>query len=1433
MKSHAILRTNVGLTTNAKVMVSSNYSLFIDSIISTSALSSTKYKRREFNKSNYLDEIIPIFFKDTPADVAFFIKDDFDNKNMSKDFAKQYDDIYQYSARNITENKDYREEFEYFAPLHISKGNLPSNFVIFRIDGPGLNIMNKDNFNDEIVNKLKCVKIFDMTRSTPLGEWLDLNITSNRNFPSTGLYIDFRKLEFSTWNGIDYETGGYSEKSFMLDDVLSKEQTYLDFEKFILEGYKNNKVVYPSIINFSFLFDDTPATQTSLRTWSLNRYLGFYLDSLEFVKYVSPYILLSLKSDVVIDSNNIIYSLSEGNPFLESFRNEENFYIEIGGVFYKIERFLEQLPSVVDKVQISNVFFEDLPNQSFITRYKIISDVNLEGRQSEINKNLVYLDSSTGNKLLYSDKSTFEIEGFDDADVWLIEINNKFHNIVKRDGDFYINTDSGFYQTLDKFEYYINDPDPKFRVSISLKVGENIAPKQFGIYRCKFTDIKDFDTDIVDTEYSKFEYMYVGKPTITDETKMYAVNVDSRSLPKDLDDFKINGTVVNIPASSEYIANSEIFRIEDNDLSILWKKNSQRIKWGFKNSISSNDYAYLLNNSFSSEDYNRTVNPYNPAPGRLDRNLDYFYTVNADSSEYSHQSLHIVDDGFVNFGGADNINNLLRLTGILDISYFSLYDKIEITLDNNTIPAYNTTTIIESIDFLVNSGWRITTSLNFMGGTVSGKIKNQTRTPFSLNKYLNIGHESDYFTEFFSKKTNFDSGNLVKNTKKWSLFNTGDGSIPNITLFRGLKFKVQNVSGLKVKEDFIEAINTSSNNEFENYKFSILLSKNNYTVSSDVQSINIATVSYSNNTMKWIIIDEWKHDKIYSGGDIVKWNESIYISLTQSQIVDPNIFPANSNQWGIYTNKNIFWNPVVDGSSPTISKNNMLGLGQFLFDSSTILPPLVFNHGEYYYSSGGSGINFWNPNLTYSIGNSVLYQDKIWTSTTSSNTFRPKSNSTYIESDGTYQDYWILDSNSNSIWTSVELWSPLIDYNQTNSNWNNSFTPGHYVIFEDVVYATITSPTIGVNPKLDISWKRVYSFVQDTNFFYFNNFNNGNNPIIKMNNRYYLCIDNGERNIPNTYSTLENGINIYINKKWKNILINIYVNDNTYTISEDLGLSTIIFKRDNLSNTKRDDIYLDLYSKLTANNFMNALNDLDNPYEFSDKVRYIVIEEDLSLKIWNFNDLNSVSSLPYIISCEGPDEFLVKLDSFKVEPSTISLSEIKPRRRLLNGDINSMEQINYYSDLSLSTIIKDNKSDSVKVINYSSLKNNLYNNLFRHSGYYSPIFHDIEIFESSNNYKFDTTLTNFGKIKERVISKINRQNNILKLRNNSNLVSIYPMLDEFGYHTISFYIFKSTWDLEYHIECQEIPQTEVVTGNQSIQFIPQNNSTINSNLNLL
>ena len=55
------------------------------------------------------------------------------------------------------------------------------------------------------------------------------------------------------WKGIDFDRGGYTEKSFMMDSVLEYEQPYSEMEKFILDGYKNNKVIYPNLVNFSFL----------------------------------------------------------------------------------------------------------------------------------------------------------------------------------------------------------------------------------------------------------------------------------------------------------------------------------------------------------------------------------------------------------------------------------------------------------------------------------------------------------------------------------------------------------------------------------------------------------------------------------------------------------------------------------------------------------------------------------------------------------------------------------------------------------------------------------------------------------------------------------------------------------------------------------------------------------------------------------------------------------------------------------------------------------------------------------------------------------------------------------------------------------------------------------------------------------------------------
>lgn len=1433
MKSHAILRTNVGLTTNVKLVVGSTYSLYCDAIISNTELSSTKYRKMQFNKNNYWDEIVPYFFRDTPYDIAFHIKYDNDSDNMYTDFSNQYDDLYQYGARNIIENKDYSEEYEYFAPLYIYKNNLPTNFIIFRIDGPGLTTINKDNFKEEIIKKLKCVKIFDLTRNSPLGEWLDTNITKNKSYPVGPVYMDFRKLEFSSFFGIDYEDGGYSEKSFLLESTLQYEQTFHDFEKFVFDNFKNNKLVFPHIINFSFLFDDTPASPTSIRKWSLNRYLGFYLDSLEFVKYVAPYTLPSLKPDVIIDQYNLLYSQSEIYPFNEILPDDKIIYVEIAGDFYKLEKFLEFQTTSTQPVQVSpNSFVEESVTPT-LTKYKIISNIRLAGRQSELNQNLVSISSSLGvNSLKFYDGTVFNIENFDDADVWMIEIGGVYHNIIKTDGEYYINSDYAFEQSLDKFDYYLNDPDPNYRKSISLIVDAENDIKKFGIYKLKFSDIKDFDLDIIDTQFSKHEYIKKDQLTFTDETKMYSVNQQSNSFPKTFDDFKINGKVVNIPASSEYTANGETFQILDDELTTLWRKNAERVKWGYQNSISSNDYPYLLNNSFAAEDFNRTTNPYDSVPSRVERNLDYFLTIDPESNDFTHHSLHVIDDQEITFLDIVTFSSTrIKITGISSPGSFGARDQIQIIQnDGYTNADYNTYSFVESMIF-ENGGYSIIAKVIPSGpndSPVGGKLVNTARSCFNVEKYLNyFNYDQDYFSYFFGKRMSFDSGSDVVNSKKWSYFNTGDNYTPNTTLFRGLKFNLYDVDGIKITDGKIDAINIKSNNNYDGYKFSILLSKNNFTVRSSESNLNTGQLTFRGGTsLVPKIIEEWKHDKLYAKDDWVLFNNTLYeCKVTTSQITDPNIFPYNSSDWAIEGTITIFWSPTIDGSANSGAKNNLFTVpsNSAFGGTNGDFPPLVYNEGEYYYSSCASGCNFWNPNTTYNQDDTILYKNKIWKANKPTSQ-PPVTGNSYLDENSNITQYWSESPDSLSLWTVVSLWDSTKDYNLS-SSWSGNFVFGHYVIYEDIVYLTTSQTTqIGVIPPLDPNWKRFYSMVPDTNYSYTTGI--AKNSIIFMNNRFYYIASQG---------SLENGICIYINKKYKNVLVNIFIDDNTYIkyIISDGAAQTV---SDEISRTNRDDLYNDMFSKLTAQNFMSSLNDLTNKYGFSDLVKYVIVNEDSSLNIYDFNNLNSIGSLPVLLTCEGPDELLTYIKSNEVEPVSLSKSEIKIKRQLDDGDINSLSQLNHFSDKNLGVKIKKKTTEPLKIPNYSGLENEIYNRLYRHSGYYSPIFNDIPLFkapsltQSFGNYLFDTELTAFGQIRERIVSKVNRSQNILKLKNNPDKKSVYPMVDEFGYHVVDFFIFKSTWDYEYHYECVEVPQVEPAIANKSLIFkLPQTGSNSSNN----
>lgn len=66
-----------------------------------------------------------------------------------------------------------------------------------------------------------------------------------------------------------------------------------------------------------------------------------------------------------------------------------------------------------------------------------------------------------------------------------------------------------------------------------------------------------------------------------------------------------------------------------------------------------------------------------------------------------------------------------------------------------------------------------------------------------------------------------------------------------------------------------------------------------------------------------------------------------------------------------------------------------------------------------------------------------------------------------------------------------------------------------------------------------------------------------------------------------------------------------------------------------------------------------------------------------------------------------------------------------------------------------------------------------------------------------NNIKFDTEISNFGKIDELIFSKVNENGNIILKINQDKDTSMYPMIDEYGYLYNEKFIFKSPWDREF------------------------------------
>lgn len=1247
MRSFGLLHTNVALTTNIQIMVSPDYHLYMESIDSNGEMSSDRFKKVEFKKDANFDKLIPRFYRDLSPKYAFEVKYDEDNDEMFDDYSKQFDDTYQMGCSNFT-NINYNEEFSCFAPLHFEKNDFPEGFFVFRCDGPGLIDITKDNFRENILNNLKCVQYFNMTEESPLGEWIENSFKNERDFPEFKFNFDVRDDEFSEWSGIDYESGGYTTKSLFMKDLLETENTFFDLEKTITSGYQENKIVYPNIINFNFLFDDLPATKNNLRKWSINRYYGFYINKLENIKNITPYSPPIIHSGFEIEDN--IIKSTHKDPFVRGYKKDKTF-IEYNGEFYQV------------KINNSG-------------EYKIISPFDLTGKENLINKEII--DINENNEILYNPKFNtidFNINEFEDADIWVININDKYHRIIKNENNKYtILTDYGFFINNNKLEYWINETDDSFRTIIDLnKINSDNPPMTFSIYRLDLTDIKDFDNNLIETGFNRYEYEKKESISNTLEPKSFKIKPTESNINIEFNEYIFGNELVNIPTSSEYIGNSELFEIvnpnntEISDLSSIWRKNPIFTKWGYEGSLNNSDYPYRLNNSFYAEDLNKSTNVYKQSPSRTERNLDYFYTINPDNNSYIDHTLHISD--------VDSDGNI-------------------------------------NLDF-----------------------------DFDLDKYFNFGtvscgtmsnievYNNNYFDYLFSKKEKLDNGNIIRTTNKYSYILKGDDDIPNMTLFRGIKFKIfkvdkVNTSLTQLGDRTIDDISVLSSNMFENWKFSIILSDLKYDPDNNFDLIN--------NNSEWDIIDKWKTGETYTQNDIVLYQSILYVALNDSIIESTSDNPAISSDWSLYNDNNQsfdtpFWNPNINYN----------------------LNDWVSMYGEYYIYDDNGITDFYNPSISYSVDDYVIYNNDYYKSLISNNTSIPKSKK------------WIK-VNENEVsslkWNKVTLWSPNITYNSNT-----------YVYYQGTLYLTTSSNNLNNIPNESNQWDRIHSFTPEDITY---GQDKQNNNIIFLNNKYYLSSEDG--------NTLNNGINVYINKKWKNILIQIYIDDNTTP---------------NIKNSNRDILYDSINEKITAYNFIACLNDISEKRQFVNFLNYYVIEEDLTYIKYN---MSNIEDIPYIISAEDPDEFDCLIGSLK--RSTIKINEniLKPNFKLKNNEIGNVNELNYYNNEAISTSIVQVTDDEKEKLTTKST-------LFRFNGNYSPIFKEIELFKRPTlccnivgNYQFDEELSLFGQIQEKVLSKVNLKDNIFKLKDKKSMKSIYPKLDEFGYFVSNHNIFKSTWDRKFY-----------------------------------
>ena len=1346
-KSFQLIRTNPLLTTNFKVVVSSDYSIYLESFNTNSELDNVKYKHFSLYKNDYLENKLPIFYDKLPIDLAFDVRYKNDNNIIQTKYEYQFDTTY-YAGAGYIEDQWHKEEFEYLAPLYIRKNSLPKGFVILRVDDPNsynlnssnliyeLDNLNKDNFKNSVLNNWKCINFFDMTYTSDLGKWLYKNYSNNNRFPKMAFEYNPEISEFSSWYGMDYVSGIYTHRPQFIEDRNEIETPHFRFEKFITEGYKRNEIIFPYILNLKFLFDDTPATPTSLRKYSINRYYGFYADDFEFVSTITSYRCQEMRKDTYLlnniillsgytddfDSCNLdnIYNIPSINPFVKNWNDSDDNYVFIDNTsdFYRTKT-ISGLYSIkrveIDNSWVYKVISDDVMDdywnnqyfQNFISEFghSNIKTVDIIYKNYNILSGLTnqffidrYVDCDLETKYMYGDLYLIKIDNNYHVIKYSSGItysssntNNKNELIIDNSGNvnnyqYYIQSDYAINLNSSYIEYWISGKNSEHYKKLNV-ISSDKHPLTFPIYRIKFSDIKDFDYDRLNTNYSDFDYEkteYVDTP----EEKLHVNDYNYNCIPYQKKLEKIGTTsqykISNV--SSEYIADDELYEIysigqqssitinyggDDKlyDLSDIWRKNQSIVKWGFMGSISHSDYPYKLNNSYNfGGPYNKTIDPFSTTPSAVSKNLDYFYRI---GNFYN-------SDGYVYYKN--------QTTNIQ-------YDFISTTMDKG----------------------------------------------FDLKAYFGDNNKIkfDYFTFFFKNNMYCEDKYIyTKKYDKYSIFNCGDQYTPSVTLFKGLKIKLREIKNIYTSNDIITKI-LYGNKTYDDYKCSIILNENYLNTNSGI--VNNKYIDTQSNGINIILNEKYK-------------NLLIIINTNMSGNTYINDIDAFDEKDGLYYGKKRN-NTIIDNYNP------------YLFTAANFIGAINDYNNDY-----GLYVKYY---LIREVDN-YLY--------TGSTT---------------------LKSNINSNMDSIPGWSYKFQPFMINIEYpinillkdNCYSTMPYYVnnVQNDNVATIINFSDSALSKSTIFRFFGPYEPIfKDINIFKYSYFCYNYDPITS------LVFSQSQSN--SSIVTERLGLpDAYGNNQWSNLdsicstdnkYVQVNVTPNTYGITNTLLLrgfdfnipGNAIITGITVNITRKSGSYLSNYL-WTMDNEVRLTKDYESGF-------YSPSDQAYNKSYDQWTNILTTKTYP-----KDGSQYFTWGDDEHWNGNTMVGSDIN------SGKFGVMINTTICNMTKSYGILPQIKCCSV-TINYK------YNNI-DYSGITTLYF--------DNNYKFDTSVDDFGKIDELVISKVNEEIDLLK--DSPNKYNIYPALDEFGYDYLDRFIFKSSWDKEFFVKSTPKPPTIVEQTSYTTPFI--------------